>query len=145
MKKIIISICAVLVGIICYGQEKVYCELVGTQKLLTGKVSVSVDFGQQSYFKDNRLVDENGEVMTFNSMVDAMNYMSTLGWEFEQAYVVTMGGGNTSSNVYHWLLSKYKYEGEEETLKTKSMVKQEQKEENKASEQDVVIDDPNYQ
>lgn len=131
MKKIIISICAILVGLVCYGQEKVYCEIVGTMKILSGKVSVSVDFGQQSYFKDNRLVDENGDIMTFNSMVDAMNYMSTLGWEFEQAYVVTMGAGNTASNVYHWLLSKYKYEGEDETLKTRSMVKKEQKEEEK--------------
>lgn len=131
MKKIIISICAILVGLVCYGQEKVYCEIVGTMKILSGKVSVSVDFGQQSYFKDNRLVDENGDIMTFNSMVDAKNYMSTLGWEFEQAYVVTMGAGNTASNVYHWLLSKYKYEGEDETLKTRSMVKKEQKEEEK--------------
>lgn len=131
MKKIIISICAILVGLVCYGQEKVYCEIVGTMKILSGKVSVSVDFGQQSYFKDNRLVDDNGNIMTFNSMVDAMNYMSTLGWEFEQAYVVTMGAGNTASNVYHWLLSKYKYEGEDETLKTRSMVKKEQKEEEK--------------
>lgn len=131
MKKILISICAILVGLVCYGQEKVYCEIVGTMKILSGKVSVSVDFGQQSYYRDNRLVDENGDVMTFNSMVDAMNYMSTLGWEFEQAYVVTMGAGNTASNVYHWLLSKYKYEGEDETLKTRSMVKKEQKEEEK--------------
>lgn len=134
MKKIIISICAILVGLVCYGQEKVYCEIVGTMKILSGKVSVSVDFGQQSYFKDNRLVDENGDIMTFNSMVDAMNYMSTLGWEFEQAYVVTMGAGNTASNVYHWLLSKHKYEGEDDTLKTRSMVKKEQKEEEKEKE-----------
>ena len=129
MKKIFIALIAMIVGINCFAQEKVYCELVGTQKLLTGKVSVSVDFGQQSYFKDNRLVDENGQVMTFNSMVDAMNYMSTLGWEFEQAYIVTLGAGNTASNVYHWLLSKYKYDDEEETgLKTKAMAKEEARE-----------------
>lgn len=35
-------------------------------------------------------------------MVDAMNYMGKRGWEFEQAYVVTIG----NQNVYHWLLSK---------------------------------------
>lgn len=126
MKKIIISICATLIGIVCYGQEKVYCEIVGTMKIFSGKVTISVDFGQQSAYQDNRLVDESGKVMTFNSMVDAMNFMSTKGWEFEQAYVVTMGAGNTASNVYHWLLSKYKYDGEEEDLKTKSMAKKEQ-------------------
>lgn len=127
MKRFLISLAAIIIGINCFAQEKVYCELVGNQKLLTGKVSVSVDFGQQSHFKDNRLVDANGQIMTFNSMVDAMNYMSTLGWEFEQAYVVTIGGGSTASNVYHWLLSKYKYDDEETGLKTRAMAKEEQK------------------
>lgn len=134
MKKIIITLFAIVIGMNCFAQEKVYCELVGTLKILSGKVSVSVDFGQQSFGKDNRLVDQNGEVMTFNSMVDAMNYMSTLGWEFEQAYVVSLGAGNTASNVYHWLLSKYKYDGEEESLKTKAIVRQEQKDSDKVTE-----------
>lgn len=43
------------------------------------------------------MVDETGKNIVFNSMVDAMNFMGKLGWEFEQAYVVTMGG----QNVYH--------------------------------------------
>jgi hypothetical protein len=35
-------------------------------------------------------------------MVDAMNYFGKQGWEFVQAYAVTMG----NQNVYHWLLKK---------------------------------------
>lgn len=87
--------------------HKVFCELVGTTKFLSAKVNVQIDFGQNPY-KDRRIVDENGKSKTFNSMVDAMNYMGELGWEFEQAYVVTMG----NQNVYHWLLSKDVAEGE---------------------------------
>lgn len=83
-------------------QSKVYCELLGYQKLLSLKVNVQVDFGQNPY-TNNFLVDENGKAMTFNSMIDAMNYMGKLGWEFENAYAITHG----SQNVYHWLLSKY--------------------------------------
>ena len=61
-------------------------------------------------------------------MVDAMNYMGTLGWEFEQAYVVTIGGGGSASNVYHWLLSKYVgEEGDSNALKTKDIINKEQK------------------
>ncbi len=110
-------------------QGKVYCELLGTQKLLSTKVTVQVDFGQQTkLFSDNRLVDEKGNVIAFNSMVDAMNYMGTLGWEFEQAYVVTIGGGGSASNVYHWLLSKYVgEEGDSNALKTKDIINKEQK------------------
>ena len=61
-------------------------------------------------------------------MVDAMNYMGELGWEFEQAYVVTFGSGSSSSSVYHWLLSKYVgEEGDNTELKTKDIVRQEMK------------------
>ena len=109
--------------------RKVYCELLGTQKFMSTKVTISVDFGQErKFFGDNRMVDENGNVQVFNSMVDAMNYMGSLGWEFEQAYVVTVGGGAGASNVYHWLLSKYVGEdGDQNALKTRQTLRDEQK------------------
>ena len=86
----------------------VYCELVGTQKFLSQKVTIVVDFGEEkNVWKDNRLKDEvTGKVQVFNSMVDALNYMGDNGWEFVQAYIVTMG----QQNVYHWLLKKEKPE-----------------------------------
>lgn len=58
-------------------------------------------------FSNQTLVDENGKNLSFNSMVDAMNFMGELGWEFEQAYIVTIGSGASAQNVYHWLLSRY--------------------------------------
>lgn len=85
---------------------KVFCELLGHEKLLSNKVTVTVDFGQETSFwrgaSDQYLVDDKGKAIKFNSMVDAMNYMGRRGWEFEQAYVVTV----SNQNVYHWLLSK---------------------------------------
>ena len=118
---------ALIACFVSNAQGKIYCELLGTQQLLSKKVTVQVDFGQQSkFFSDNRLVDEKGQVIVFNSMVDAMNYMGTLGWEFEQAYVVTIGTGTSTSNVYHWLLSKFVgEEGDTNALKTKDIVRQE--------------------
>ncbi len=88
------------------GPRKVFCELLGTGKFMSSKVTVRIDFGQKNNFftqsTDNRLVDEQGKAIAFNSMVDAMNFMGNLGWDFKQAYVVTTG----QQNVYHWLLSK---------------------------------------
>lgn len=83
-----------------------YCELVGTQRFLSSKVTISVDFGQErNYWKDPRVKDEQtGKVQVFNSMVDAMNYLGKDGWEFVQAYAITY----QSSNVYHWLLKRRK-------------------------------------
>lgn len=84
----------------------IYCELVGIQKFLSTKVNVSVDYGEErSFFQDTRMRDEQtGKVQSFNSMVDALNYMGNDGWEFVQAYVVTIG----QQNVYHWMLKKKK-------------------------------------
>jgi hypothetical protein len=86
----------------------VYCEMVGTQKILSTKITIALDFGEaKNIWKDNRLKDEvTGKAQSFNSMVDALNYMGEQGWEFEQAYVVSIG----QQNVYHWLLKKKKDE-----------------------------------
>ncbi len=104
--------------------HKVYCELLGSQKFLSAKCTVEIDMGQNPY-ENKKLVDENGKKITFNSMIDAMNYMGKLGWTFEQAYVVTVG----NQNVYHWLLSKDVVEDSEagEGLTTKEQFKEKQK------------------
>ena len=78
-----------------------YAEILGYSKFLSTKVSVTIDFGQNTtLFEDTRLRDENGKVISFNSMVDAMNWMGAQGWEFVQAYTASEG----DQSVYHWLL-----------------------------------------
>lgn len=84
-------------------EQWVYCQIVGTQKFLNpNKLTVEIDYGQKrKWWSDNRRIrDDEGDVKEFNSMIDALNYMGTRGWQFVQAYTVTLG----SSNVYHWLL-----------------------------------------
>ena len=138
MKKLITVLAFAMITIIsANAQGKIYCELLGTQQFLSKKVTVQVDFGQETrYFADNRLVDADGKVIVFNSMVDAMNYMGTMGWEFEQAYVVTIGSGSSTSNVYHWLLSKFVGdEGDVNALKTKDIIYKEQREAAAAEQQ----------
>ena len=80
-----------------------YCQIVGTQKMLSSKVTITIDFGQvRKFVSDQRLRNNKGEVVVFNSMVDAMNWMGARGWEFVQAYVLTV----SNQNVYHWLIKK---------------------------------------
>lgn len=86
-------------------QKYVYCQIVGTQKFLSpNKVTITIDFGEEkNYWKDNRVrEEETGKVKVFNSMVDALNYMGAHGWEFVQAYIVTI----SNQNVYHYLLKR---------------------------------------
>lgn len=81
----------------------VYAEILGMERFLSKKVAITIDYGQiESIWQDARLRTEDGKVRVFNSMVDAMNFMGAMGWEFQQAYVITVG----NQNVYHWLLKK---------------------------------------
>lgn len=81
----------------------VFCELIGSSDINT-KTKVVVDFGlDHPNRKEKRLVDEQtGKIKVFNSMIDALNFMSIKGWEFVQAYV-TMDG---KDSITHWLLKK---------------------------------------
>ncbi|HEX5172087.1 MAG TPA: hypothetical protein VFW11_23075 [Cyclobacteriaceae bacterium] len=89
-----------------FGQEApkfVYCEILGTEKFLSTKVTITVDFGQKmKFFADNRMRDETGKPIVFNSMIDALNFMGKQGWEFAQAYAITI----SNQNVYHYLMKK---------------------------------------
>lgn len=76
-----------------------YSQLLGMQKFLSKKIVITVDFGTSV---SQSLKDPMGKPINFNSMVDAFNYMAKDGWEFQQAYVVTVG----QQNVYHWLMKR---------------------------------------
>lgn len=110
MKKAIVLLFA-LVSLNCFAQEKdqkneqnyVYCQIVGTKAIMSSKVTIEIDFGQaRKLFTDLRLKNSAGKAIKFNSMVDALNYMGAQGWEFVQAYTITLG----NTNVYHYLLKK---------------------------------------
>ena len=80
-----------------------YVQIVGTAKLLSNKIRIQIDFGQEDKFfssKDTQVKDENGKQMIFNSMIDAMNFMSKNGYDFVEAYAITVA----NQNVYHYLL-----------------------------------------
>jgi len=84
-----------------------YCMILATQKFLSTKVKISVDFGQQVSFWKNTvraqtLKDENGKAISFNSVIDALNYMSSKGWEFVNAYVITVD----NENVLHYVMKR---------------------------------------
>lgn len=89
--------------------KTVYAQILGINKNVLGignKISVEIDFGDENFFWGNdgrnEVVDENGKEIKFNTMVDAMNFMGELGWEFKGSYVITIA----NQNVIHFLLSK---------------------------------------
>ncbi len=116
MKRLVVILFFLSAGIASYGQsdpivdttgvaQYSYCEIVGTGKILSKKVTVELDFGQASkLIQDNRYKDPaTGKAVVFNSMVDALNFMGKSGWEFVQAYTI---GDSQNGYVYHFMLKK---------------------------------------
>lgn len=84
-----------------------YVQIVGTSNLMKTRVTIDIDFGQkQSLWKgsDTKLLDDSGSPVKLNSMIDALNFMSSSGYEFVTAYVLT----TNNVDVYHYLLRKRK-------------------------------------
>ncbi len=94
--KTILVLAAIFAGAAAFAQEqdskpyKVYCEIVATPKFFSNKATVELDFGQFSGFwtSDRQLVDEQGNTISFNSALDAANYMASRGWDLEEVFIV---------------------------------------------------------
>jgi len=82
-----------------------YIQILGTSKTFSRKITVEIDFGQEDKAfnsNDTKLIDSDGKRLIFNSMIDALNFFSKNGFEFVDAYAITID----NKNVYHYLLRK---------------------------------------
>lgn len=83
-----------------------YLEIVGTSRFLSNKLNVEIDFGQNSKFfnngKETQVKDKDGKNVKFNSMIDAVNFMHSLGYTFVQGYTITLDG----QNIYRYMMKK---------------------------------------
>lgn len=81
--------------------------IVGTSKLLSNKVNIHIDFGQEDKVlvaKDTQIKAADGRLMTFNSMIDALNFMTENDYEFVEAYATNI----ENRIIHYWLMRKSK-------------------------------------
>lgn len=108
MRKVIIILGILLLtsaNCIIAQTKRYFCEIKGTEKL-NSKMKIVFDFGDIPNYKlksKMQIVDEKGNPIEFNSMVDAMNYMSERGWNFLQAYSTYL---MNVPAMEHWILYK---------------------------------------
>lgn len=110
MNKLLLVTLTMILPISIYAQTKrYYCEVKGVEKTLTSGLKIVFDFGNNPVYSawgglksKQKLVDEKGEEIPFNSMVDAGNYLSDKGWTFVQAYTSVYG----SQAIVHWIFVK---------------------------------------
>ena len=110
IKKLLVLSFLLVLALGVYAQNKrYYCEIKGVEKDFSSGLKIVFDFGNNPVYSawgglknKQKLVDENGEEIPFNSMVDAGNYMSDKGWNFLQAYTSVYG----SQAIVHWIFYK---------------------------------------
>lgn len=84
-----------------------YLQIIGSSVYMSSKVKISIDIGQRTKLMSSnndtaRLKDKNGEVLVFNSIIDALNFMAGYGYEFVQSNILVEGG----QNVFYYLMKK---------------------------------------
>ena len=109
MKQYLIMVITLLISVPLQAQSRRYfCEVKGVEKELSSGLKIVFDFGSNPVYSvtglkgSQKLVDEQGEEIPFNSMVDAANYIVERGWCFQQAYTSVYGG----NAIHHWIFYK---------------------------------------
>lgn len=133
MKRFIISIVLCIIALGSFAEkQRYYCEIKGIQKTLLTGLKIVFDFGENPIYTSwggltnkQKIVNEKGEEIRFNSMVDAGNYMSSKGWTLQQAYSSVY----SDNFIIQWIFYK-DAESPEEAIKgivTKEQYKNNQK------------------
>jgi hypothetical protein len=116
MKKILFSFLFLLTAFVAKSQIVVndvditqlgvkYIQLVGTSKPFNmSAVVVNVDYGQDIKWNSpaQTIKGPDGKNMVFESMVHALNYFESNGYDFISRETITIG----QQNVYHYLLKR---------------------------------------
>jgi hypothetical protein len=98
-------VCLLIAAITNAQKIEQYCEMTAQNKLFSRKVTIDVDQGEERKwisFKDTRVKDDLGKAKSFNSVVDALNFLGRTGWKLVNAFLVTEG----SVSVYHYILKR---------------------------------------
>jgi hypothetical protein len=83
-----------------------YCMLIASEKFLSAKFNVTVDFGDETKIltkEDQVLKGKLEKGGKFNSIIDALNYMAKQGWLFVNAYSLPDGANATA---LHYVLRR---------------------------------------
>jgi hypothetical protein len=85
-----------------------YVQIIGTGRSLSTKVDIEIDFGQEtksiSFKNGTSIKDEKGKNIKFNSMMDALNFMSSNGYSFQFAYTTN----DEKDKAVYYILKKNK-------------------------------------
>lgn len=82
-----------------------YCEMQASRKVLSSKVRIEIDQREERKlfeFKDPKVKADLEKVKSFNTIVDALNFLGKSGWKLVNGTVVSVG----NFNVYHYIFKR---------------------------------------
>jgi len=81
-----------------------YLLLFAQAPILSSKVKIYVDMGTPGNpMKDFEVLKgDDGKPIKFSSPMEGVNYMGEQGWEYVEAFALTVG----SNNVYHFVMKR---------------------------------------
>ena len=80
-----------------------YIQIKGISAFNSFKIKVMIDFGQEmKYYTNGEIKGKDGKKVKFNSMIGALNFMSKNGYNFIQAYSMSVG----NNEVYYHIMKK---------------------------------------
>nr|DAK51003.1 MAG TPA: hypothetical protein [Caudoviricetes sp.] len=102
-KKSFLLIIMLVVSTSIFAQQSrpVYCDVMAFNFWGFGKVNITIDLGENRY---GTICDDKGKATKFNTTIDALNYMSKLGWSVKDTYFLSSDMGK--QKVLHFLLVK---------------------------------------
>jgi hypothetical protein len=104
MKKIVIALFLASLSYASSAQKvEKFCEISTTWKSFNRGVNISIDLGKDSSlfsFKDKAIKEKLLLVTKYTSVVDALNYMSALGWSLVNTSSYESSGSTYSNNFY---------------------------------------------
>ncbi len=90
-----------------------YIMIMGAEKIISSKLNITVDLGQKTssmLFKDKKevnILDKDGKVVDFNSMVDTLLFFADFGYKYVDGFTYNPYGATASNSItYQWLLEK---------------------------------------
>ena len=86
-------------GINAQEPRPAYCDLMAFNAFGGSKVYITIDLGQEH---TGTICCSQNKPVKFNSYIDALNYMATLGWKVKDTYFLP----ETKQQVLHFLLEK---------------------------------------
>ncbi len=76
-----------------------FCK-IAPSRFSTKPFNLVVDYGQKFQEKRTKVVDQNGKLLEFNSMTDAMNHFHRNGWDYVEPDIF----GDAENAYPRWLI-----------------------------------------